>query len=118
LVASGSKAFEIVDQANDLRDQLRANTHKLRHGLQTAGFTLKPGPTPILPVMIGDATRAGQLAEKLLAHGIYVIAFSYPVVPQGQARIRVQVSAAHTSEQIDRAIHAFTQVGRELGLIA
>jgi glycine C-acetyltransferase len=88
----------------------------MRAGLEGAGLTIKPGPTPILPVMFGDAAIAVKMAEKLLDHGIYVIAFSYPVVAQGQARIRLQVSAAHTDEQIERAIKAFAVVGRELGI--
>jgi glycine C-acetyltransferase len=89
----------------------------MRAGLEGAGFTVKPGPTPILPVMLGDAAVASKMADKLLGHGIYVIGFSYPVVPQGQARIRLQVSAAHTTQQIDRAIAAFQVVGKELGVV-
>jgi glycine C-acetyltransferase len=89
----------------------------MRAGLEGAGFTLRPGNHPIMPVMIGDAALAAKMADRLLEHGIYVIGFSYPVVPQGQARIRIQMSAAHTAEQIDRAVAAFTAVGRELGLI-
>jgi glycine C-acetyltransferase len=83
-----------------------------------AGFTIKPGTHPITPVMVGDAKLAQAMAARLLDHGIYVIGFFYPVVPQGQARIRVQVSAVHTREHLDRAIEAFTRVGRELGVIA
>jgi glycine C-acetyltransferase len=89
----------------------------MRGGLTKAGFTLKPGSHPIMPVMLGDAELAGRMADRLLDRGIYVIGFSYPVVPQGQARIRIQMSAAHTPEQIDRALAAFADVGRELGLI-
>jgi glycine C-acetyltransferase len=100
-----------------LRQRLHDNAGKLRSGLESAGFTLKPGEHPILPVMLGDAAMASKMADTLLERGIYVIGFSYPVVPQGQARIRIQLSAAHTPEQIDQAIAAFTQVGRELGLI-
>ena len=111
------KAFELADTASELRTKLKANTAKLRAGLEAAGFTVKPGPTPILPVMLGDAALATNMADALLKKGIYVIGFSYPVVPQGQARIRIQVSAAHTTEQIDRAIAAFTEAGRELGVI-
>jgi glycine C-acetyltransferase len=116
LVFAAQKALEIIDRSGDLRDRIRDNARKMRSGLETAGFTLKPGPTPILPVMFGDAAAAAKMAEKLLEHGVYVIAFSYPVVPQGQARIRLQVSAAHTPEQIDRAINAFGDVGKQLGL--
>jgi glycine C-acetyltransferase len=117
LVFAAMKALEIIDRAGDLRDRVRENARTMRAGLEGAGFTLRPGPTPILPVMFGDAALASKMAERLLTHGIYVIAFSYPVVPQGQARIRLQVSAAHTDEQIDRAIHAFAEVGRELGVV-
>jgi glycine C-acetyltransferase len=96
---------------------LRENTRRLRAALEGAGFTIKPGQSPILPVMIGDAALAAKMADKLLERGIYVIGFSYPVVAQGQARIRVQVSAAHTPEQIDRAAGAFVEVGKELGVV-
>ena len=117
LVAAGMKALELVNAAGDLRERLKANTKRLRSGLEGAGFTVKPGPTPILPVMLGDAAIATRMADELLQQGIYAIGFSYPVVPQGQARIRIQVSAAHTTEQIDRAIAAFTGVGKKLGVI-
>ena len=117
VVAAGMTALDVVDRSGDLRERLKRNTAKMRAGLEGAGFAVKPGPTPILPVMFGDAVAAGKMAEGLLAKGIYVIAFSFPVVPQGQARIRLQVSAAHTDGQIDRAIAAFREVGRELGLV-
>ncbi|OWK43573.1 glycine C-acetyltransferase [Fimbriiglobus ruber] len=117
LVAAGMKALDLVDTAADMRATLKANTARLRAGLEGAGFTIKPGPTPILPVMLGDAAVATKMADALLAKGIYVIGFSYPVVPQGQARIRIQVSAAHTTAQIDRAIAAFHEAGREVGVI-
>jgi glycine C-acetyltransferase len=117
LVVAGMRALELVDTATELRTRLKANTRKLRAGLENAGFTVKPGPTPILPVMLGDAAVATKMADELLKRGIYVIGFSYPVVPQGQARIRIQMSAAHTPEQIDRVIAAFTEVGKELGVI-
>lgn len=117
LVAAGMKALDVIDQSADLRDRLKRNTAKMRAGLEAAGFTVKPGPTPILPVMFGDAVAAVKMAEGLLAKGIYVIAFSFPVVPQGQARIRLQVSSAHTDEQIDRALAAFAEVGKGLGLV-
>jgi len=116
LVAAGMKALELVDRSAELRTKLKANTAKMRAGLESAGFTVKPGPTPILPVMFGDAAVAGKVAEALLAKGIYVIAFSFPVVPQGQARIRLQVSAAHSDEQIGAALVAFREVRDELGL--
>jgi glycine C-acetyltransferase len=111
------KAFELVAASRDLRDRLRANAKQLRGALESAGFKLKAGQHPILPVMLGDAALAGKMADRLLDRGIYVIGFSYPVVPQGQARIRIQVSAAHTPEQLERAAQAFTAVGKELGVI-
>ncbi|MDY3562926.1 glycine C-acetyltransferase [Gemmata sp. JC673] len=117
LVTAGVKALELAESATDLRAKLKANTAKLRGGLEAAGFTIKPGPTPILPVMLGDAAVATKMADELLKRGIYVIGFSYPVVPHGQARIRMQVSAAHTPEQVDRAIAAFTEVGKQIGVL-
>lgn len=117
LVVAGMKALELVDSASDLRATLKTNTARLRAGLEEAGFTIKPGPTPILPVMLGDAAVATKMADELLKRGIYVIGFSYPVVPHGAARIRMQVSAAHTPAQIDRAIEAFTEVGTQLGVL-
>src|SRR5438477_558016 len=117
IAAAAKKALELVAGTNELRDRLRANTQRLRSALEGAGFVLKPGQSPISPVMIGDAALAAQMADKLLERGIYVIGFSYPVVPQGQARIRLQMSAAHTPEQIDRAVAAFTVVGKELGVL-
>jgi glycine C-acetyltransferase len=117
IVMAAMKALELVEKSSQLRDTLHANAMKMRAGLEAAGFTLKPGNHPILPVMIGDAALAARLADRLLEKGIYVIGFSYPVVPQGQARIRIQMSAAHTPEQIDRAIAAFTEAGREVGVI-
>src|SRR5262249_27260939 len=118
IVMAALMALELVEQSSSLRDTLHANAARMRAGLESAGFTLRPGSHPILPGMIGDAALASRMADRLLEHGIYVIGFSYPVVPQGQARIRMQMSAAHTSEQIDRALAAFTTVGRELGVIA
>src|SRR5262249_26738332 len=112
------KALELAGASGELRDRLHANARAMRAGLEQAGFTLRPGQHPIIPVMLGDAALAGRMADRLLEEGVYVIGFSYPVVPQGQARIRIQVSAAHTPEQIDRAVQAFTRVGRELGVIS
>jgi glycine C-acetyltransferase len=117
IVMAALKALELVAGSSDLRDRLHANARRLRTALTAAGFTLKPGEHPILPVMLGDAALASRMADKLLEHGIYVIGFSYPVVPQGQARIRIQLSAAHTPEQLDRAATAFAAVGSELGVI-
>jgi glycine C-acetyltransferase len=117
ITMAAMKALELVSQSKDLRQQLHANARQLRQALESAGFKLKPGQHPILPVMLGDATLAGRMADGLLQRGIYVIGFSFPVVPQGQARIRIQLSAAHTPEQLDRAARAFTEVGKELGII-
>lgn len=117
IVCAARKALELVTQSNELRDRLHANARSLRAGLEQAGFTIKPGQHPILPVMLGDAALAATMADKLLDQGIYVIGFSYPVVPQGLARIRIQLSAAHTAEQLERAQRAFASVGRELGVI-
>ncbi len=116
--AAALKALELVSGSGELRQRLHENARYLRGALEAAGFRLKPGSHPILPVMLGDAALATRMADLLLARGIYVIGFSYPVVPQGQARIRIQVSAAHTREQLDRAAEAFREVGRELGVIA
>jgi glycine C-acetyltransferase len=117
LCTAGMAALDLIDNATELRATLKANTARMRAGLESAGFTVKPGPTPILPVMLGDAAVASAMAADLLTRGIYVIGFSYPVVPQGQARIRIQVSAAHTTEQIDRAIAAFKSSGEKLGVL-
>ena len=118
-IAAGSlDAIDIAEAGEDLRRRLRENSAYFRAGMEKAGFKLVPGSHPIIPVMIGEAAPAKALAEKLLAEGIYVIAFSYPVVPQGKARIRTQMSAAHTREHLDRAVAAFRKAGKELGIIA
>jgi glycine C-acetyltransferase len=111
------RALELAGSSPALRNRLQENARYLRQGLEQAGFHLKPGRHPILPVMLGEAPLAVRMAAKLLERGIYVVGFSYPVVPQGQARIRVQLSAAHTREHLDAALEAFTAVGRELGVI-
>jgi glycine C-acetyltransferase len=111
------KALELILTAKEMRDRLHANARQLRGALEKAGFTLKPGQHPILPVMLGDAALASRMADELLKRGIYVIGFSFPVVPQGQARIRIQLSAAHTPEQLDRAAKAFAEVGKELRVV-
>jgi glycine C-acetyltransferase len=111
------RVLDLLDHTPELRKQLFDNTQRFRAGLTRAGFELKPGEHPIIPVMLGDATLAVRMADRLLERGVYVIGFSYPVVPKGQARIRTQMSAALTFEQIDRAIEAFTAVGRELGVL-
>ncbi|MGY0632585.1 glycine C-acetyltransferase [Luteimonas sp. A478] len=117
VVAAGTKAFQMLDAAADLRGQLADNTAHFRERMTAAGFDLKPGDHPIVPVMLYDAPLAQRFAERLLEEGIYVIGFFFPVVPQGEARIRTQISASHTREQLDQAIDAFTRVGRELEVI-
>ncbi len=117
IVAAGRRAFQLVAEGQALRHRLWDNAGRFRASLEAAGFTLLPGKHPIVPVMIGDAALAQQLAEALLAEGIYVIGFFYPVVPKGQARVRTQLSAAHSPEQVDRAVAAFTAAGKKLGII-
>lgn len=111
------KALEITKGSNELREQLQANQQRFRSKMTAAGFDLIPGEHPIIPVMIYDEKKAAEFADKLLDYGIYVIAFSYPVVPKGKARIRTQMSAAHTFEQIDKAVDGFTKAAKELGII-
>jgi glycine C-acetyltransferase len=115
IAAVSIAVLDLVDSGADLRRKLFANAGHLRKGLAAAGFTLLPGQHPIIPVMLGDARRANEMAKGLLARGVYAVGFSYPVVPVGAARIRLQVSAAHEPRHIDRAIAAFTDVSRELG---
>jgi glycine C-acetyltransferase len=109
--------FDLLSQTTELRDTLEANTQYFRAKITAAGFDIKPGTHPIVPIMLYDAVISQKMAEKLLEKGIYVIGFYYPVVAKGQARIRVQISAAHTTAQLDQAIEAFTAVGKELGVI-
>ncbi|UPT63538.1 MAG: glycine C-acetyltransferase [Hyphomonadaceae bacterium JAD_PAG50586_4] len=115
IVSGARKAVEIAAAGDDLRAQLRDNMRRFREGLTQAGFDLLPGEHAIIPVMLYDAKKAGALAEALLQDGVYVIAFSYPVVPKGKARIRTQVSAAHTREEIDRAVAAFANAAKRIG---
>jgi glycine C-acetyltransferase len=117
LAMASLKALELAANANDLRQRLHANARKMRSAFQAAGFTIKPGVHPIIPVMLFDAALATKMADRLLEKGVYVIGFSYPVVAQGQARIRLQVSAAHTDAQVDHTLKAFAEVGKELGVI-
>jgi glycine C-acetyltransferase len=112
------RVLDLLDNSPELRARLFDNTRHFRSVLGKAGFNLKPGEHPIIPVMLGDATLAGRMAEQLLQRGVYVIGFSFPVVPKGQARIRTQMSAALTRDQLDRALEAFTIVGKELGVIS
>jgi glycine C-acetyltransferase len=119
VVAVASLAvLDLLEDSPGLRTQLFENAQFFRAGMTRAGFTLKPGEHPIIPVMLGDAALAGRMAERLLEEGVYVIGFSYPVVPQGQARIRTQMSAALNRGQLEQALEAFTRVGRELRVIA
>jgi glycine C-acetyltransferase len=117
LAAAGIKSLELLRRSDELRERLWANTRYFREQLGAAGFDIKPGNHPIVPIMLYEAPLAQQMAARLLEHGIYVIGFFYPVVAEGQARIRTQVSAAHRREHLDKAIDAFTRVGRELGVI-
>ena len=117
LVNAGIKVFEMLSETTALRDRLEENTRYFRAGMTAAGFDIKEGVHPIVPVMLYDAPLAQEFAAKLLDEGIYVIGFFFPVVPKGEARIRVQVSAAHSKDHLDRAIAAFTKVGKELGVI-
>lgn len=110
--------FDLLSKTTELRDKLEENTAYFREKIVAAGFDTKPGEHPIIPIMLYDAVISQKMAEKLLEKGIYVIGFYYPVVAKGQARIRVQISAGHTREQLDHAIAAFTEVGKELGVIA
>ena len=118
LAGASIKAIDMAKNGDDLRTKLFANAKRFRAGMEKAGFTLQQGEHPIIPVMLGDAKLAQDMAAKLLDEGIYVVGFFFPVVPKGKARIRTQMSAAHTPEQIDRAIAAFIKVGTELGVIS
>ena len=109
--------FDLLSQTTELRDKLESNTKYFREKITAAGFDIKPGTHPIVPIMLYDAVVSQKMAEKLLEKGIYVIGFYYPVVAKGQARIRVQISAAHTTAHLDHAIQAFVEVGKELGVI-
>jgi glycine C-acetyltransferase len=117
VVAAGLKALELLSETTALRDRLESNTAFFRTAMTSAGFDIKPGVHPIVPIMLGDARLAHDMARDLLERGIYVIGFSYPVVPKGEARIRVQISAAHEKEHLDKAVQAFTEVGRRHGVI-
>ncbi len=117
IVGASIAVFNMLSETTELRDKLMQNTRYFREKMTAAGFDIKPGIHPITPIMLYDAVLSQQFAEKLLARGIYVIGFYYPVVPKGQARIRVQVSAAHEQYHLDKAIAAFTEVGKELGVI-
>jgi glycine C-acetyltransferase len=117
IAAASLRVLDLLETDNELRHRLRDNAQYFRQHMSAAGFNLVPGEHPIVPVMLGDAKLASGFAQRLLAHGVYVIGFSFPVVPHGKARIRTQMSAAHTREHLDKAITAFTAVGRELGVV-
>jgi glycine C-acetyltransferase len=116
VVGASLKALEICMRSTALRDRLEDNTRYFREEMTKRRFNIIPGEHPIVPIMIGDAALAGRFAEKMLERGVYVIGFSYPVVPQGKARVRVQISAAHTRDDLALAIDAFTAVRDELGV--
>ncbi len=117
IVGASITVLDMLSETTELRDKLEENTTHFRKEMTAAGFDIKPGEHPIVPIMLYDAVLAQKMAEKLLEEGIYVIGFYFPVVPKGQARIRVQISAAHNREHLDKAITAFTKVGKELGVI-
>ena len=118
IAATSLKVLDLLEESGGLRERLKENARVFRQGLEASGFNLVPGEHPIIPVMLGEASLAQEMAARLLEKGIYVIGFSYPVVPKGQARIRTQMSAAHSAEDLDRALTAFTETGRELGVIS
>lgn len=118
IVGASLQVLDLLESSDDLRIKLKTNSDYFRKGMSALGFDLIPGDHPIIPVMLGDARLASEMADALLKEGIYVIGFSYPVVPKGQARIRVQISAAHEQAHLDKAINAFAKVGKALGVIA
>lgn len=117
ITATSMAVIDMLEQGNELRQRLRDNSIYFRQKMTALGFDLQPGDHPIIPVMIYDAALAGKFADAMLKRGVYVVGFSFPVVPQGKARIRTQMSAAHTREQLDKAIAAFAAVGKELGIL-
>jgi glycine C-acetyltransferase len=118
IAAASVRTLELLNESQSLRTQLQENSRYFRSGMTAAGFRLLPGEHPIIPVMIGDAALAAHLADELLQEGIYVVGFSFPVVPKGEARIRTQMSAAHTREQLEFAVNAFQRAGRKVGIIS
>nr|SHO03540.1 2-amino-3-ketobutyrate coenzyme A ligase [Moritella viscosa] len=117
IVAASIRVIEMMEEGHELRAKVKSNAEHFRREMSAAGFTLAGADHAIVPVMIGDAALAAEMSDRLLAEGIYVIGFSFPVVPHGKARIRTQMSAAHSVEQIDIAIAAFTRIGKDLGII-
>jgi len=118
IVGASLEVFRMLDETTELRDRLEENTRYFKDGLRRIGLDFKDGESAIVPVMLGDARLSQVMADALLEEGIYVIGFFYPVVPKGQARIRVQLSAAHTKDHLDRALDAFEKVGKSLGVVA
>ncbi len=118
IAATTLRALDLIEESDELRVKLAANAALFRQGMDAAGFTLTGAGHPIIPVMFGDAKIASEMAARLLEAGIYVIGFSFPVVPKGEARIRTQMSAAHSDDDIGRAVDAFTRIGREMGIVA
>jgi glycine C-acetyltransferase len=117
-VAAGTlRVLELLENSPDLRERLHGNARYFRTQMQSLGFNLAEGAHPIIPIMLGEAPLAGRLAEQVQADGVYVVAFAFPVVPHGKARIRTQMNAAHTTQQLDRVVRAFRQAGRHLGII-
>ena len=117
VAAASLHVLELIERSDELRRRLHANSASFRERMEAVGFDLAGGGHPIVPVMVGDAALAARMADRLLEEGLFVVGFSYPVVPRGQARIRTQLSALHTDEHLDLAVSAFTRVGRELGII-
>jgi glycine C-acetyltransferase len=114
ICAAAIKVLDMLSESTELRDRLEENTHYFRRGMQAAGFDIPQGIHPIVPVMLGDAVVAQRMSQKLLERGIYAIGFFYPVVPKGKARIRTQISAAHTKDDLDKAIAAFAETYKEV----
>jgi len=117
-VAAGTiRVLDLLEHSPELRERVHSNARHFRAGMQALGFELVPGEHPIIPVMLGDAPLAVRLAERMQSEGVYVVAFAYPVVPKGKARIRTQMNAAHSTEQLDHVVGAFGRAARELGII-
>ena len=118
IVAASIKVLDLLEGSTEARDRVEANTRYFREAMTAAGFTIGGKDHPISPVMLGDAVLSQKFSAQLLEEGVYAVGFFYPVVPKGQARIRTQISAAHTREQLDKAIEAFCKVGKNLGVIS
>jgi glycine C-acetyltransferase len=117
IVGASMVVLDLLSSTTELRDRLMANAARFRTAMTAVGFQVREGTHPIVPIMLGDARLAGEMAAAMMKEGVYVVGFSFPVVPKGQARIRVQLSAAHTEDQIDRAVSAFSKVGHRLGIV-